>query len=152
MSLRGYTFRQPDSWAVCQSTHPNPKRILNFAKGSPKVLHGISTIVAVHAGKTWSDEVANNVSRITEITSFPSYQVGHIVGLMRLSGTVYTLDNPPPLSHPGISWWTGPFGLEVVEAEHLLVPIERTGSQSFWPVSDEMELEIYKQLPHWRNK
>ncbi len=152
MSIKGYTFKQPDSWAVCQSSYPNPKRILNFKKGVPKDMRGTSAVIAVHAGKTWSDEAASTVERICGATSFPHYEVGHIIGLMRFTGVFYTLDNPPPLTHPSFMWWTGPFGMEVAEAELLITPIERTGSQAFWPVSDEMEETIYQQLPHWRNK
>lgn len=141
--VRALTLIRPMSAAIVHGT----KRIENRPTNLPKSMRGVPTIVAVHAGKKWSDEYANAVSVIMKTRELNCEQ--GIVGLMRLTGRVFTVDDPPgklyrfaltgePTRSDGRlepdAWWSGPFGYEIDRAVAFEKPIECSGMMGFWPV------------------
>lgn len=137
------------------------KRIENRPTNLPKSMRGVPTIVAVHAGKKWSDEYANAVSVIMKTRELNCEQ--GIVGLMRLTGRVwthrevrdyntnspqrdnndydivhkYSIDGVPCDVRYGVvasPWYSGPFGYEIDRAVAFEKPIECSGMMGFWPV------------------
>ncbi|MGN6110093.1 MAG: hypothetical protein ACTHU0_33615, partial [Kofleriaceae bacterium] len=79
------------SWAIV-ADKPNPKRVENRPRPLPKAMQGVETIVAVHAGKQWSDEYAAAVAKIfcMPLDAIPRVDGGGIVGVMKLSGHTFT--------------------------------------------------------------
>lgn len=152
--LRALTLIRPMSAAIVHGT----KRIENRPQDLPRAWRGRGAVVAVHAGKKWSDEYAQTCWRLdgkhTEWkdgewgggTSLPPPYVARvrdegIVGLMRLTGRVYR-DKWPHLpvraredGHYWLDyWWSGPFGYEIADAVAFPEPIACRGMQGFWPV------------------
>lgn len=132
------------------------KRIENRPRDLPKKMRGVPTIVAVHAGRKWDDEYVRTVSDIDGVIhvdfaeSVPyadRFNDEGLVGLMLLSGRVFTAESPPPMvpypapfraMHPD-RWFSGPYGYEILAAVPFEKPLPCRGSLGWWPVPDEHE-------------
>lgn len=106
--MRALTLIRPMSAAIVHGT----KRIENRPTNLPKSMRGAPTIVAVHAGKKWSDEYWESLKQIDgrddctlegqdvttgipvvqkHVPKYTRYVANEgIVGLMRLTGRVFT--------------------------------------------------------------
>ena len=161
--MRALTLVQPMAWAIVRGT----KRIENRPRNLPKAMRGVSTVVAVHGGRGWSDEYADVVSEIMR-TNRVGCEHG-IVGLMRLTGRVWTHQdmhdyntNSPQRDNNdydlvreysirrrkydhryGVKvspWYSGPFGYEISDAVAFDQPIPCRGMLGFWTVPDDVLL------------
>jgi hypothetical protein len=149
--LSALTLWQPMSWAIC-APHPLAKDIENRPRTLPKAMLGRETVVAVHAGKVWSDEYANKINKIMGATSIPFHQDPAIVGLMRLTGRVFSADCLPCVEHPDGAprlnpWYSGPFGYEIADAIELPCALKIRGMLGFWPVPEDVVAAIQAQVP-----
>jgi hypothetical protein len=155
--LSALTLWQPMSWAIC-TPHPLAKDIENRPRPLPKKFQGKETIVAVHAGRTWSDEYANKVNQILGVKQIPCHRDSCIVGLMKLTGRCFAegVSRPcveGPDGAPRLNpWWSGPYGYEIADAVELTTPIPCRGMQGFWPVPADVVRLIIPQITldwHW---
>lgn len=159
--MRALTLQQPMGWAIV-NPHQKAKRIENRPKDLPKQMKDVETVVAVHAGKKWRDDYANMIAEILGIKEIPCYDEPGIIGLMRLSGRVYTHSDPPivgatftratgmriPTADP---WWAGNYGYEIKSA--IMFPQQEDGRPAipckgmlgFWTVPKELEAQIVEQ-------
>jgi hypothetical protein len=157
--LRALTLIRPMSGAIVHGS----KRIENRPQDLPKAMRGKPTIVAVHAGKKWDDAYYDALLAIDLDRAYmrrgpadgavpPRLRDEGIVGLMILTGRVFTDADPPlrqcaapkyaPESAQGRNWyqadpwWAGPFGYEIDYAVPLAAPIPCPGALGFWRVPD----------------
>ena len=149
-ALRALTLIRPMSAAIVHGT----KRIENRPMDLPKAMRGVETVVAVHAGKKWSEEYADLIMQIIGETEWDRlrelrlWEAEGIVGLMLLTGRVFTKTNPPPARPPHDftvmsggtfdPWFSGPFGYEIKHAVALASPIACRGMQGWWPVPEDI--------------
>jgi hypothetical protein len=143
MMLVGLTLHQPMSWAIVGAP-VNPKRIENRPRDLPRKMQGVEIVIAVHAGKKWDDRYAAMVTRLTGVYQPPYVRDGGLVGLMLLTGRVFTERCPPVVSHengaPRLNpWYAGPFGYEIKHAVEFGRPIPCRGAQGWWPVPEHIE-------------
>lgn len=153
MSLRALTLIQPMASAIVID-HPLRKDIENRKKSMLKEMVGVSTVVAVHAGIKFDHAYNDKVMDILGNVLPNPLPCGAIVGLMRLSGKTFTAENPPPLlpKWQGVSpWFVGPLGYEISDAIALPNPIKCEGMLNWWKVNDELQTQIWSQVPErWR--
>jgi hypothetical protein len=162
VNLRALTLIRPMAAAIVHGT----KRIENRPKDLPKAMRGVETIVAVHAGKGWDDKYAYAVREFDAMPDVRTTCDGPIcryedyfdhqgiVGLMRLSGRVFTsheqvrnaltVENYRTIGR----WFFGPFGYEIKDAIAFKgAPIRCKGMLGFWTVPAEVEAEIVMRVP-----
>ena len=148
------------------------KRIENRPQNLPKAMRGVSTIVAVHAGKGWDADYSQAVIRIDgqkKYTTTSAFTDEGIVGLMCLTGRMYTHrdvrdynTNSPQRDNndydikrqymvDGIDvdamltdWYSGTFGYEISMAIAFPKPIPCRGMLGFWTVPDD----VFAQFDH----
>ena len=152
--VRALTLIRPMAAAIVHGS----KRIENRPRDLPRAMKGVPTIVAVHAGKGWDETYARIIEMIdgriggVHERRVPWY-ADHlkdegIVGLMRLTGRVYThrdgraarryyLDGVEWVL--GDRWYSGPFGYEIDRVLAFPKPIECRGMQGWWPLPAHIE-------------
>ncbi len=143
--MRALTLIRPMAAAIVHGT----KRIENRPMDLPRAMRGVRTVVAVHAGKKWDDEYWETVHRL-DTTGISSAGVPYaarcrdegIVGLMALSGRVFTVANRALLEGVRAAWFSGPYGYEIEHAIALPSPIPCRGMQGFWPLPREIEEDV----------
>ena len=165
--MRALTFIRPMSAAIVHGT----KRIENRPRDLPKPMRGKPTIVAVHAGKGWSDEYHETVYDIDGVLGTgvnrrrPEYH-GRvldqgIVGLMRLAGRVYKEisedddcvyfdGETPPRSKAG-PWYSGPYGYEIARAVAFATQVPCRGMLGFWTVPEGLLADLICGACGWHH-
>ncbi len=158
--MRALTLIRPMSAAIVHGT----KRIENRPMDLPRAMRGVTTVVAVHAGKKWSEEYGRAVQMIDDCgRDMPQVSYAGmlddegIVGLMRLTGRVFTTADAARCSHPygehsvlcsagakvgDDPWWSGPFGYDIDRVVAFAEPIACRGMQGFWPVPGDIRRKI----------
>lgn len=143
IDLRALTFTAPMGQAIVVD-HPRAKRFENRPKNLPKSMINVKTVVAVHCGLKFDNTYSGTVFDILGFADCSwNTQGGKIIGLMELSGRVFT-------SYPQSPWFGGPFGYEISRAEALREPILSRGMLGFWRVPPVTAELIFEQLPTWR--
>lgn len=151
IDLRGLTLVRPMGGAIIFGT----KRIENRPNNLPKAMRGVPTVVAVHSGKKWSPEYQETVLRIDGVARVKYPENAHvegIIGLMRLTGRVFTEDNRPTYIHedgaPRLNpWWGGPFGYEIADVVALPQSIACPGTLGWWRVPTHLVAAIGEMVP-----
>lgn len=153
--MRALTLIAPMGQAII-ADHPLAKRVENRLRQIPdSVMKESNGVVAIHSGKKWNDEYVDTIRDILGIgvVDFAKAQnehAGKIIGLMRFSGKIYTPADPP--TDPTMRrWFTGPCGMEIVDAVALKEPIYGRGRQSYWVVPEAEASLILQQVgEEWR--
>jgi len=166
--FRALTLIRPMSAAIVHGT----KRIENRPQDLPKAMRGKDTVVAVHAGKGWDGDYCQTVRaidggigkdqrrgvRIIDGTPYEARMEDQgIVGLMHLTGRVYTDADPPwrSVTLAGVEragadlpgdWYSGPYGYEIAEAAAFPEPIPCRGMLGFWRVPADVIAQMRAQV------
>jgi hypothetical protein len=146
------------------------KRIENRPRDLPRAMRGVPTVVAVHAGEKYRTDYETTCDLIDGTPSGRGIRIvpyqsrvndRGIVGLMRLTGRVYTTPQPPDgvgshHVHPSYldthtrsspaAWFSGPFGYEIDLAAAFPEPIPCRGMQGWWPVPKAAIAEMRRQV------
>lgn len=157
MNCRALTLIRPMSAAIVHGT----KRIENRPKDLPKAMRGVSTVVAVHAGKGWDHAYHDAIMSIDcergqDLSYMRHIEDQGLVGLMRLTGRVFTLgvfhdrSTPEGLAAGRVTmtvdpWYSGPFGYEISDAVAFETPISCRGMLGFWTVDDAHVARVREQ-------
>lgn len=163
--MKAITLIRPMSAAIVHGT----KRIENRPKNLPKLMLGVRTVVAVHAGKGWDPSYSQTLIELDgklRYTTTSQFTDEGIVGLMLLGGRVFThrdvrdYDTCSPqrdnndydirreylldgvkVATPS-SWYSGPFGYEILSAVAFPGPMPCRGMLGFWTMPAELEAAI----------
>jgi hypothetical protein len=143
--VKALTLWQP----MCHALVHLGKSIENRPMHPPANLLG--QLFAVHAGKTWDKDHAQQVAYVTGTYLQPDHVIySAIIGVARLVRVVHVDDMvdmlrraDPALQSP---WFSGPFGLVVSEQRPLREPVPARGMQGFWPLPPEIEAAVMAQL------
>ncbi len=165
--VRALTLIRPMAGAIVHGS----KRIENRPRNLPAAMRGVETVVAVHAGKAWSDAYWDTVARIDGVRASLTHPEG-IIGLMRLSGRVFThtmVDEPTGqyrdnndynmVMHTWVDgveadpgrWYSGPFGYEIKDAVAFDEPVACRGMQGWWPVPDGLLARLVCSVCGWHH-
>jgi hypothetical protein len=157
MTLRALTLIQPMASAIV-ADDPRRKTIENRPRSLPKTMLGKKTVIAVHAGLKWNEDYAALAMRILGSAvdwDRAANLGGHILGLAEFTGRQFVADDAAktiPRDHPGILWFSGPYGYAIGDAVALPEPVACRGALGWWPVPEEVTASIFAQAPAWRSR
>jgi hypothetical protein len=138
--VKALTLIRPWGWA-CFNGKPVENR-----KWAPPIPM-IGQYIAIHQGKKWSDEAADDIADILEIDELPPESADEgIIGLARIDRVISM--SPLWYNDPVRKsiWYTGPFGWVLTDHIYLPRAVPCRGALGLWAVPESVLAELREQV------
>lgn len=138
--MKALTLIRPWGWAIF-----NGKPVENRTWAPPASMLG--QYIAIHHGRKWSDEAADDIAEILEIDELPPESTDEgIVGLARIDRVINDgalwFNDPVRKS----IWFTGPVGWVLANHIWLPKPVWCRGSLGLWTVPPGVMSDVRRQV------
>ncbi len=134
--MHAITLWQPWAWAVAHAG----KGVENRTWSPPQYLVG--KWLAIHAGLQLDDSAVDCLFD-EGFQVPPTLDHGAVVAVARL-GSITT--ERPPVDDPQHRWWFGPKAWMLHDVVALPLPVKARGMRKVWPLSEQIAVEVRKQM------
>jgi hypothetical protein len=127
--LHGITLHRPWAWAIAHST----KRVENRT-WKPTI--AVGSYLAIHAGKTWDEDAANNIAAEID-PKCPLKAEEHPMGIVAVARLARVIDcSREDVPEDQAQWTVGPHAWLLDNVTALRSPIECRGAQGLWVIEE----------------